>query len=88
MSSIKVRYRWGSEQFESVAYLDEPALPDGSYVGINKHTDMPVHLRWDPEAEIWVEVCRREFAYDTPLHLGTFHEVGERPDCTCKEYAP
>jgi hypothetical protein len=83
----KVHYLVRGARVESVAYLDNSPLSDGSYVGINKHTDMPVHLRWSDEQQTWIEVCCRTFEYEGPL-LETFTEVGNRPDCICKEERP
>lgn len=81
----KVGYLITGAKVESKAYLKDPPLPDGSRVGTNKHTDMPVHLMWSGEHNTWIEVCERTFEYDQPVQLGTFHEVGDRPDCICKE---
>lgn len=66
------------------AYLDDEPLSDGSYVGENKHSETPVHLRWDGEKDMWVQVCVREWEYIPPLYE-IAREVGERPDCICKE---
>lgn len=66
----------------STAYLDEPALPDGSYVGVNKHTDIPVHVRWDDSTDGWVSVCEREIG-EFNWRTETF-AVGPPPEgCSC-----
>lgn len=70
------------------AYLDETPLPDGSYVGTNKHTEIFVHVRWDPTAGedgAWLEVCERVYGpYD--MYSDSFPEiVDQRPACTCWE---
>ena len=78
---MKVTYL-SSGDVLSVAYLDDEPLRDGSFMGADKHTDMPVHLRWDEMSRSWVEVCQRSFQLVPPLYE-TFVEVGERPDCMC-----
>lgn len=83
-AEIQVTYQLASGH-TSKAYLDEPALPDGSYVGTNKHTDLPVHLRYDEPANTWREVCTRHFNCDP--YTGTITEVGERPPCSCVGHA-
>lgn len=83
---MKVTYLT-SDDTMSVAYLDESPLSDGSFVGENKHTDLPVHLRWEDKPKMWVEVCQRNFTYEPPLY-DTFVEVGERPDCICARETP
>lgn len=57
---MKVKYRVPAG-YETTAYLDDDPLPDGSYVGTNKHTDHPLHLRWDDIISAWVPVCHREW---------------------------
>ena len=79
---MKVNYRVGDENSRSTAYLDDEPVEDGSYVGLNKHTNLPVHLRWDREAELWREVCEREWEFEGQA-TDRWREVGERPACTC-----
>jgi hypothetical protein len=77
MSSFKVRYNG-----HNCAYLDEPALPDGSYVGDNKYSGTPVHLRWDDVSEEWIEVCVREFTMPD-AYSGMWIEALPRVPCSC-----
>lgn len=77
---MKVSYTF--DHHESTAYLEDTRLPDGSFVGINKHTDMPVHLIWSDAENTWVPVCNRTFEFVPPLYE-TFLETEPRPDCTC-----
>lgn len=51
---MKVRY-WDVGR-ETTAYLDDDPLPDGSYIGVNKYTDLPVRLTWNADAEQWIQV--------------------------------
>lgn len=87
---MKVRYvngkcRAGVTDFFSTAYLDTPALPDGSYTGTNKHSDEFVHLRWDDEAEVWRMVCERVYLpYNAYVEAPPGPEdLSKRPPCTC-----
>ena len=80
---MKLTYRDTAGYF-STAYLDEDPLEDGSFVGMNKHTEAPVHVRWDDTQYLWVTVCERNFEPKPPFD-GTIEEVGERPECSCKE---
>ena len=79
---MKVTYICDAEGRTSKAYLSEVPLEDGSYVGVNKHTELPVHLTWNDDYEAWVEVCRREFIFADYL-CETYEEVLPRPDCSC-----
>lgn len=67
--------------WESTAYLNRK-LSDGSWVGTNKHTDQPVHVKVIDGR--WQLVCLRHFELDPPLYE-TFHESFPRPECICKE---
>lgn len=67
----------------STAYLEDVPLEDGSYVGVNKHSDMPVHLRWDDEQEVWVEVCHREWRAIN-VYTDEWEEIDPQP-CVCRE---
>lgn len=79
--SMKVSYVMLSGH-RSQAYLEEEPLSDGSYVGINKHSDLPVHLR--PVTDGWVTVCERDA---TPINVYTDEwEIDPKPEgCTCNE---
>lgn len=81
---MKVTYEHGDKRYRTTAYLNDEALPDGSYVGTNKHTDLPVHLRWSDERDVWIEVCHREFSL-VDIYNERYEEVGERPECSCVE---
>ena len=75
---VKVRYR------NSTAYLEDEPLSDGSYVGGDKHTDLPVHLNWDDSRGIWVEVCVRRFTL-VDIYNEQYEEALPRPECICSE---
>ena len=79
--SMKVSYVYNNGG-TSQAYLEEEPLSDGSYVGINKHTDIPVHLR--PIENGWVTVCEREA---TPINVYLDEwDLDPKPEgCTCNE---
>lgn len=79
--SVKVSYTQNDGNV-TTAYLDEEKLTDGSYVGRNKHTEVPVHLR--PIVGGWVTVCEREVGgFD---RLTEQFDVGPAPEgCTCRE---
>lgn len=77
MTDLPMKVRYGTLQ--TAAYLTQQ-LDDGTHVGTDKHTDLPVHLRWTGDK--WVEVCRRTFAVDD-LYNETWREVGPRPTCSC-----
>lgn len=86
---MKVSYAYKDDVDRvSTAYLDDVPLSDGSYVGTNKHTDMPVHVTWvdSPKIKVgWIEVCHRHFDYVGPL-LESFEEDIEArsdPNCLC-----
>ena len=68
--------------YSSTAYLDDRPLRDGSHVGTNKHSDLPVHLRWN--GDDWVQVCQRTFTL-----VNVYNEEyaeHDRPSCICQEY--
>lgn len=78
---MKVTY-YLDESHHTTAYLEDEVLSDGSYVGVNKHTESPVHLKWDDGTQRWVEVCvREELGYDIRLDRSL---VGPPPEgCSC-----
>lgn len=80
---MKVTYMTSDSGHTSTAYLDDKPLSDKTYVGQNKHTSLPVHLRWDVRGECWREVCVREFKWCGRYGDDTWNEVGERPACSC-----
>lgn len=82
---MKVGYRDQVDGYESKAYLDDDPLPDGSYVGVNKHTDEHVHVRWDTGAQQWLTVCRRVYLpYNSYIDAPPGPEdIEKRPPCTC-----
>ena len=65
--------------YQSQAYLNEEPLDDGTYTGVNKHTDTPVHLR--PWNHGWVTVCERESTFN--IYKDDFDTEPADPNCSC-----
>jgi hypothetical protein len=67
---MKVTYRpLGSPaEYTTQAYVDDEEI-DGIHHGTNKHTYVPVALRWDDDQDAWLEVLRT-----CPAAPGEAHE--------------
>lgn len=80
---MKVTYaRSGGEGYTSKAYLEDEPLADGSHVGTDKYTELPVHLRWNDAAGTWVQVCVRIFTL-LDVYNERWEEQQPRPPCSC-----
>lgn len=82
---IKVTYRSSpSGSHNTTAYLDDDRpLSDGSLVGTNKHSDGPVHLKWDDDLLEWVHVCYRACLGFNPIT--ELFSYAEAPmGCSCE----
>lgn len=51
---IKITYIHGG--YSSTAYVSENPDENGLHVGVNKHTDEPVKVRWSINGEKWEQV--------------------------------
>lgn len=84
---MKVAYTITGSDRVTTAYLVDPLLSDGSYVGTNKHTGLPVHLRWTntKKGSGWVEVCTRKWDWKDVLNDLYEEDIEQRsnPDCIC-----
>lgn len=86
---LKVGYTIADGKLDriSTAYLNDKPLEDGSYVGTNKHTDLPVHLAWHDTktGSGWYLVCVRTWDYKDVLNETWEERIDERskPDCIC-----
>lgn len=80
---MKVGYRY-ADGYMSTAYLDTQ-LEDGSWTGVNKHTDEYVHVRWDESEGKWVTVCERVYLpYNAYIDAPPGKEdLSKRPPCSC-----
>lgn len=67
---------------QSKAYLNQLPLPDGSYTGVNKHTDEPIHVKWSNGPDEWVAVCAREALPFNPYTEDSKYGPPD-PNCIC-----
>jgi hypothetical protein len=79
---MKVAYI-ANDGHQRTAYLDTPALADGSYVGTNKHTDEFVHVKWSNKEKAWLTVCERVYGPYNPYTDESPEIIEQRPPCTC-----
>lgn len=90
---MKVSYAYKDDVGRfSTAYLDDEPLSDGSYVGTNKHTDLPIHVVWtdDPKIKVgWIQVCIRKWDMKDVYREIWEEDIDARdsPNCLCLKEA-
>ena len=58
MAQIKVTYR------ERDGYLAKAYIDDVTGIGVNKHTDEPLVLKWSTLVDDWIRIDKEEYEYN------------------------